>query len=942
MQIPTIESIAGSEIVKASRAEINANDAALATAIALRAGVFPSVASENALANLTTATPGDFALVESVDKELYYLKVGPPTDVDNWAKAGSGYEPPDGGIPEGDLSDAVQTAIALASTAVQPSDLISLATLDQAQAKADAAQSAATQAAAADASTKATAAQNNAQSYADAQIQTSLGLVTTKAPVKIVVTTALNVANPGSSSFDGVTLVNGDRVLRAVGTDPANGIHIFNGSGSAMTRSADADAAAELPAGVVIPVQSGSKAGQLWTLKTQGAITLGTTPLLFGQAAGDTSGLVTTGQLQSEVDRATIAEDQIANDLQTLDDAVVKSVNGGVPDNAGSVSVKGTSRGVFTGSTVYFKGDIAVFEGAAYTANADFTSSNNFNGNNWTPLPAVSSPTPGTLIAVENYPPGGNTGFFRKNDQGRIQYRGQKRLFTWNATNAGTLSREGGTGTDQTITLKTSAPISPGADAYVQVSTGTGNSEVHYKITLPTPWDLTDRFLRFPLRVPNNFNDNAVTTNFRLRLSSESTVGSNYVSAAILTPTDSGFTKDGAFYMMSMPVKGNFTATGTGADLSNINSITITAKMQSGVAWYYSIPYFDSVPIAINKAKLVIWLDDGHETHWNTAAKLFAQYGFKGVLAPCISAITNSTEFTPEMLQTMHNFLGFQVATHAYSNAEHTAATSSDQLAQQFQRSRALQSALGVYGGDDFAYWGNQGSGGAGLFSYNRVQQFFRTGRNFSLGERTPETMPPGNPWMMRAYGASTNETFAGDWQPYIQKAIDQRGLAQIVFHAVGTPTGQIAVELAAMLAWLDSNRSLIDVVTIDEAVGEISQNPGSADFGGNTVSNGFAAIQPIADGGTIGTDATLKKLEYNSASAGTAILSASAKKGTTVEVTQIGSGALTFVTASGASLNAPGGLSKTNGPNSTVALWVRSNATGANASWVFAGNGAA
>src|SRR5688500_14299535 len=54
-------------------------------------------------------------------------------------------------------------------------------------------------------------------------------------------TANVTVANPGTAVFDGVTLTSGDRLLLKDQTAPEeNGIYIFNGSGTALTRALDA------------------------------------------------------------------------------------------------------------------------------------------------------------------------------------------------------------------------------------------------------------------------------------------------------------------------------------------------------------------------------------------------------------------------------------------------------------------------------------------------------------------------------------------------------------------------------------------------------------------------------------------------------------------------------------------------------------------------------
>lgn len=75
----------------------------------------------------------------------------------------------------------------------------------------------------------------------------------------------INISNPGTDIFDGYTASNGDRILvQAQTLQQQNGIYIFNGSGSAMTRSSDANTWASL-VGATTYIQQGTiNQGTTW------------------------------------------------------------------------------------------------------------------------------------------------------------------------------------------------------------------------------------------------------------------------------------------------------------------------------------------------------------------------------------------------------------------------------------------------------------------------------------------------------------------------------------------------------------------------------------------------------------------------------------------------------------------------------------------------------
>lgn len=90
--------------------------------------------------------------------------------------------------------------------------------------------------------------------------------VSPKKAARAATTTSINLAS-APATIDTVTLLSGDRVLvKNQGTAADNGIYIFNGAGSAMTRSTDFDSVTSVDEinGAWLAVQEGSQAGQVW------------------------------------------------------------------------------------------------------------------------------------------------------------------------------------------------------------------------------------------------------------------------------------------------------------------------------------------------------------------------------------------------------------------------------------------------------------------------------------------------------------------------------------------------------------------------------------------------------------------------------------------------------------------------------------------------------
>lgn len=125
-----------------------------------------------------------------------------------------------------------------------------------------------------------------------------------KASARAATTANITISNPGTAVFDGVTLVNGDRLLVKSQTLPAeNGIYIFNGAGVALTRATDLDAWTEIP-GALLAVEEGTvNADTLWLNTSDQGGTLGTTAVTWfalPMTAG-TGGLASANFVDKEI-----------------------------------------------------------------------------------------------------------------------------------------------------------------------------------------------------------------------------------------------------------------------------------------------------------------------------------------------------------------------------------------------------------------------------------------------------------------------------------------------------------------------------------------------------------------------------------------------------------------------------------------------------------------
>jgi uncharacterized Zn-binding protein involved in type VI secretion len=137
-----------------------------------------------------------------------------------------------------------------------------------------------------------------------------------KDSVRVASTANVTISGPGAA-IDGVTLSSGDRVLlKDQSTASQNGIYVFNGAASAMTRATDADADAEVTSGMFVFVEAGTvNADNGFVLTTDGTITVGSTSLSFVQFSG--AGQITAGDALTKT----------GNQLDVNDDNVTLEVN---------------------------------------------------------------------------------------------------------------------------------------------------------------------------------------------------------------------------------------------------------------------------------------------------------------------------------------------------------------------------------------------------------------------------------------------------------------------------------------------------------------------------------------------------------------------------------------------------------------------------------------
>lgn len=98
---------------------------------------------------------------------------------------------------------------------------------------------------------------------------------------RVQATGNVSLASPGAA-IDGVTLTTGDYVLLTLQTSaPENGLYVWNGAASTMTRAPEMNTAVEFP-GKLISVEEGTaNKSKMWLCTNARTMTVGTTNVTF-------------------------------------------------------------------------------------------------------------------------------------------------------------------------------------------------------------------------------------------------------------------------------------------------------------------------------------------------------------------------------------------------------------------------------------------------------------------------------------------------------------------------------------------------------------------------------------------------------------------------------------------------------------------------------------
>jgi len=144
-----------------------------------------------------------------------------------------------------------------------------------------------------------------------------------KDAVRVASTTSITIASPGAT-IDGVSMSVNDRVLcKDQSTGSENGIYVWNGAATPMTRALDFDATGAELEGAVVPVEEGTaNAATRWYLTTQNPA-IGSALAFANLAGGAPAASTTVAGLvelatQGEVDAGSASPTNLAVTPPTL------------------------------------------------------------------------------------------------------------------------------------------------------------------------------------------------------------------------------------------------------------------------------------------------------------------------------------------------------------------------------------------------------------------------------------------------------------------------------------------------------------------------------------------------------------------------------------------------------------------------------------------------
>lgn len=242
-------------------------------------------------------------------------------------------------------------------------------------------------------------------------------------------------------------------------------------------------------------------------------------------------------------------------------------------------------------------------------------------------------------------------------------------------------------------------------------------------------------------------------------------------------------------------------------------------------AHWQAVEVVPSGAAAFPNGVVSITFDDSWQSAMDLGKPRMDQYGYRGTIFPITSVVGSSGRLTIPELRALQDQLGWEIAAHAYTDADHSLSDTGMTAAQLDADSRNQKAWLVANGfrGEGHAYplgqFGPTADGQPGIDTLRKYWAYCRTtlGKSNPNGVSLREVFPPPDPFRLRAQSGIT--TFSGGYAPSnltaattgdLDKAKAQGQWLILVFHAIvtGAPTSTTTIGQSDFNAIVDGINS--------------------------------------------------------------------------------------------------------------------------------------
>lgn len=391
--------------------------------------------------------------------------------------------------------------------------------------------------------------------------------------------------------------------------------------------------------------------------------------------------------------------------------------------------------------------------------------------------------------------------------------------------------------TDSPYGLSTAAEIAPSnnADRFyfnatlhagLDVSSGDWSVEFDWKpkVNIGAKITSTQLVTRFDISLSHNAVAGALGSDYH-NLAAPSGGGATDAVRAYSTAKD--HSTAGRWQTFSAPLSA-FYLVGSGATLSSLKQARIWVRAQTAFTVNIEIGQVRLVRNPRTKAACLITFDDAYASQYSYAFPLMQAYGFPGVLYPgaLASVLDQPGRLTSAQIRELVS-KRWQLGAQAYNTEDGPTfdAKTSEQRLADMAALRELQRSL-----DSVTDGGFDGSFFSGVAAFDRtagpdLDASFRTLRRHDGGNAADppitwgETFPFGDRHNVRALDGQTSGwgggTVATRLQNHIDFAIAHNSVAIVNYHDIGNAGAEYKTAFETVLAYLDSNRATIEVITM-------------------------------------------------------------------------------------------------------------------------------